>query len=224
MKNTSLRISRRITPHSAGAVAALSLMLVSGCASVGAPPQSNTLSAFEQLSIQADGSRAWRDDKAGRYDTVRIEAARIVFGPDVQIDGERREELRLALSSALAQRFASAGLQVAKGAKPADGRHAIAVRATITAVDLTSPALNVVTTLLLLAPLSRGGLTIEMEAVDVGSGQRVAALAFAGKAGLENIASAYSSTGHARLQVNEGAKRFVALFAGNPTSIAPANK
>ena len=35
-------------------------------------------------------------------------------------------------------------------------------RATITAVALANPALNVVTTVLLFAPVSRGGLSVEI--------------------------------------------------------------
>jgi Protein of unknown function (DUF3313) len=211
--------SQRNASIAVNALVLLSVLLASGCASVGAPQQSRTLSAFDELQIQPDGSRAWRTAQPGRYEAVHVDTAAIAFGSDVQLDGEQREELRAALSSALTERFASAGLQAAKAS---DGRRAVVVRATVTAVELTSPTLNVATTLLLLAPLSRGGLTVEIEAVDAAGGQRVAALAFAGKAGLENIASAYSSTGHAKLQADVVAERFVALFAGNAIAAAPA--
>jgi Protein of unknown function (DUF3313) len=217
--------SRRILPASRtcragpfktfGSLAVLALLLATGCASVGAPEQSRTLTSFEQLSVQPDGSRAWRDAQAGRYEAVRIDPSAIAFGADIRIDEGQRNELRTALTSALSERFSSAGL-LPSGIN--QGRPTLSVRGTVTGVELASPALNVVTTLLLFAPLSRGGLTVELEAVDSESGKRVAALAFAGTAGVENLTSAYSSTGHARLQARAVAERFVQLVAGNQTA------
>jgi Protein of unknown function (DUF3313) len=207
-----------ITASALGAVMALSLLLASGCASVDAPQQSRTLSAFEQLQAQPDGSRAWRSAEISRYEAVRIDPAAIVFGAEVQLDEEQREKLRLALASALTDRFASLGLPTVKGA---DGRRTAALRATFTVVELTNPALNVATTLLLFAPVSRGGVTVEIEAVDGSSSQRVAAMAVTGKAGLENVKSAYSSIGHAKLQTEVAAERFAAFFTGKTAATPP---
>ncbi len=196
------------------------LLLATGCASVGAPEQSSTLTSFDQLSVQPDGSRAWRDVQAVRYEAVPVNPSAIAFGKNVRIDDEQRSELREAFSAALNEKFASAGIQ---SAKPTENRRMLKVRGTVTSVELTSPALNVVTTLLLFAPLSRGGLTVELEAIDSESGKRVAALAFNGSAGVENIGSAYSSTGHARLQANLAAEKFVQLVSGKDVAGAPAS-
>jgi Protein of unknown function (DUF3313) len=209
---TSERKSRRSQVVSVIAVA--TLLFLTGCASVGAPQQSQTLPAFEQLTVQPDGSRAWRDDQAGRYEAVRIDPSAITFSADIQIDEEQRNELRNALSLALTEKFSLAGMQPANAIKR---RGTLVVRGTVTAVDLASPALNVVTTVFLLAPLSRGGMTVELEAIDAESGKRVAALVFKGTAGLENITSAYSAIGHAKLQANVVAERFVQLSAGSTT-------
>jgi hypothetical protein len=214
MKKFPARQSGR-TGSRISAMAVIAVLLTTGCASVGAPQQSRSLSDFEQLSLQPDGSRAWRDDRAGRYDAAYLDPAAISFTMDLGAD--HRDQVTAALMSSLSARFASAGI---KSAKPSAGVRTLAVRATVTAVELSSPVVNVLTTVLVLAPLSRGGLTVEIEAVDAATGQRVAALAFKGKAGVENITWAYSATGHARLQAEEVASRFVALVVGNPTSAA----
>lgn len=213
MLKNLLLVSARKTPSTVSGTLVLWLLLATGCASVGGPQESKTLAAYEQLQVQPDGSRAWRSTQSPRYDAVRIDLAAINFGPDVKLDAQQREQLQLSLSSALKEKFASAGLPETKAA---DGRRAVTVRATFTAVDLANPTLNAVTTVLLFAPLSRGGVTLEMEALDADNGQRVAALAVAGKAGVENITSAYSAIGHAKLQTVLVAERFVALLTGKP--------
>lgn len=210
----------RTTSTALAALTAFSLLFATGCASVGGPQESKTLSAFEQLQVQTDGSRAWRSPQASRYDAVRIDPAAIAFGPEVTLNAQQRDQLQAALSSALKEKFASVGLPEAR---PGDGRRAVTVRATFTAVGVANPALNAVTTVLLLAPVSRGGATLEVEALDSESGQRVAAMAFVGKAGLENMMSAYSAIGHAKLQTALVADRFVTLLTGKTSPAAPAN-
>jgi hypothetical protein len=212
LKNLTL-VTALKAPSAVNGALVLSLLLATGCASVGGPRESKTLAAYEQLQVQPDGSRAWRSTQSPLYGSVRIDLAAIDFGPDVKLDERQREQLRLSLSSALKEKFASASLPEAKAA---DGRRAVTVRATFTAVDLANPTLNAVTTVLLLAPLSRGGVTLEMEALDADNGQRVAALAWVGKAGVENITSAYSAIGHAKLKTELAAERFVALLTTQP--------
>jgi hypothetical protein len=220
MFKNSLLSGLRTTSTTVAAMMAFTLFLVTGCASVGGPQESKTLSAFEQLQVQSDGSRAWRSPQASRYDAVRIDLSAVTFGPEVKLNAQQQDQLQAALSSALKEKFASAGIPVAQAG---DGRRAATVRATFAAVEVTNPALNAVTTLLLFAPVSRGGVTLELEALDSQSGQRVAAMALVGKAGLENITSAYSTIGHARLQTELAAERFVTLLTGKTPAAAPAN-
>lgn len=194
------------------------LALASGCASVGAPPTASALADFDRVaSTEADGARVWRHAQASRFDAIHIDPAAIAFAPQVALPAEQQQELRAALVSALTERFAAAGLP---SAQPATGRRTLAVRATVTAVELANPVVNVVTTLLLFAPLSRGALTVELEVVDAASGERVAGLVMTGKAGVENIGSAYSATGHARLQADTAAQRLVSLVL--PQAMASA--
>lgn len=204
---------RTIAPGELLYAATLALALAAGgCASVGAPERSSTLSAFDQLSLQRDGTRAWRSPSAASAQVVRIDPQAIRFGSDVRIDDEQRQALREALVQALAQRFTQAGLRVVAAGDSAGD--AIGVRATITAVALANPALNMVTTVLLFAPVSRGGVSVEIEALGANSGPRIAALAFSGTAGVDSLGSAYSGIGHAKLQADLAAAKFVALVTG----------
>jgi hypothetical protein len=203
-------VSRHGSSAFAGVVM-LAALLASGCASVGAPQQSNTLASFEQLSVQPDGTRTWRDATAGPQESVRIGAGAVVFASAVSLDEEQRLELQRELLSALRVRFAEAGIRVIEAP---NGASTSTLRVTITAVTLASPAINAMTSILLFAPLSHGGLTLEFEALDSTTNRRVAAMAFEGRAGVQNIGSAFSSLGHAKVQAGLAAERFAALVSG----------
>lgn len=185
---------------------------VSGCASVGAPEKSSTMTAFEQLSVQPDGTRAWRNTAAAKVNAVRIDPQAIIFASDIRINDEQRQALRQTLSEALTRQFTEAGIRVVA---PSDAG-AITVRANITAVELSDPALNVVSAILLFIPVSRGSLSVEIEALAMKDSQRIAAMAFSGTAGVTNIGSAFSGVGHAKLQADIAATKFVALVTGTP--------
>jgi len=88
------------------------------------------------------------------------------------------------------------------------------VRAAITQVALPSPALNVITTALLFIPLDRGGAAVEIEAIDVETGRRVAALASAGNGTLADFRGHYSRLAHAELAFQRAAQEFRTLLDG----------
>jgi hypothetical protein len=59
-------------------------------------------------------------------------------------------------------------------------------------------------------------MSVEIEALTANDNQRVAAIAFSGTAGVNNVGSAFNGTGHAKLQAEIAASKFVALVAGTP--------
>jgi hypothetical protein len=193
---------------------------ITGCASVGAPERSSTMTAFEQLSVQPDGTRSWRNTAAAKVSAVYIDPKAIVFASDIRIDDEQRQALRQTLSEALARQFSEAGIRVVAAFNPSanapSDAAAITVRANITAVELSDPALNVVSAILLFIPVSRGSMSVEIEALAIKDSQRIAAMAFSGTAGITNIGSAFSGVGHAKLQADIAATKFVALVTGTP--------
>jgi hypothetical protein len=201
--------------------AALAVVLsITGCASVSAPEKSSTMTAFEQLSVQPDGTRSWRNTAAAKVSAVYIDPQAIVFASDIRADDEQRQGLRQTLSEALARQFSEAGIRVVAASNsssnaPSDAA-AITVHANITAVELSDPALNVVSAILLFIPVSRGSMSVEIEALAIKDSQRIAAMAFSGTAGVTNIGSAFSGIGHAKLQADIAATKFVALVTGTP--------
>jgi Protein of unknown function (DUF3313) len=187
---------------------------VGGCASVSAPERSSTLAKFEQLSVQPDGTRSWRSTTAAKVGTVSIDPQKITFASGIRIDDEQRQALHQEMSEALTRQFLDAGIRVITAPNAPADAEAIAVRANITAVELANPAINLASTLLLLMPVSRGSMSVEMEALTTNDSQRVAAMAFSGTAGVNNVGSAFNSVGHAKLQADIAATKFVALVTG----------
>ena len=195
-------------------VAVTAAVLASGCASISAPEKSSSMAAFEQLSLQPDGTRSWRSAAAANAAAVHIDPKAIVFAADVGIDDEQRQILRWALVEALTKQFNEAGLNVIETPVAPAGAAAINVRATITGVELASPAVNIASAIFLFMPVSRGSMSVEIEATAIGDGKRVAAMAFSGTAGINNIGSAFTSIGHAKLQADLAATKFIALVTG----------
>lgn len=198
-----------------GAAVALAAAVVAGCASVGAPQDAHTLTGYDRLQLQPDGTRVWRDAALVRPTVVVVDGGAIGFGAGVPLDAAEQQLLRDALRQALADRLGAAGMRLEDAAADS-GR--LNLRATITAVEGAQPALNAVTMVLLFVPLSYGGLSLEIEAFDAASGRRVAAMAFAGRAGLQDFGASFSDLGHARAQADVAAGRFVALLAAPPAS------
>jgi hypothetical protein len=197
--------------------AALAVALsVSGCASISAPEKSSTMTAFEQLSVQPDGTRSWRNTAAAKVSAAHIDPQAIVFASEIRINDEQRQALRQTLSESLARQFSEAGIRVVATPNAPSDAAAITVRANITAVELSDPALNVVSAILLFLPVSRGSMSVEIEALAIKDNQRIAAIAFSGTAGVTNIGSAFSGVGHAKLQADIAATKFVALVTGTP--------
>jgi hypothetical protein len=179
-------------------------LALTGCASVGSPPQSS-LGSAEQLTAQPDGTRAWRAAEV-RVSAFHLPADALEIGASIKLDDQQRVALRRAFTRALVKELQDAGLRQAD--MPGSG--VVQVRGTVTAVELARPGLNAVTTLLLLAPLSRGGVSLDVEALYGAS--RVAALSFKGQAGVNNVGSAFSGIGHAELQTEVAARKFADLL------------
>lgn len=184
---------------------------LAACASVDAPDDSESLDEPGALHAGPDGVRSWRSTAELRHARVCLDRTEIGFGARVGLDAAERLELQAAMDIALQESLAAAGLQLGD---PPCGPGDLRVRSTIVSAERASPAANAVTALVLLAPLSRGGLTVEFEAEDAATGRRVAALAIRARAGVADIAGAFSELGHARRQAHVASERFARLLAG----------
>lgn len=194
----------------------LAALAAGGCASVGAPAPEQGSS--DTLPLQPDGTRAWRDTALTRPGPVQVDPDDIVFAATVNLDDAQRQQLRLQVCDALRSGLQRAGLRVEPDMTTAGG---LQLRVTISAVERANPALNLVTTALLFVPLSYGGMTLQIEALNALTGQRAAALAFSGRAGVPQFGAAFTDLGHAKAQADIAAERFAALLTDAPSNASP---
>jgi Protein of unknown function (DUF3313) len=168
--------------------------------------QSGFLSSYAGLATGNDPAAQRLQAQVG------IDPSRIQFGeismqpgaaPDLSV--EERERLTAYLRLQLRQRVADLPQN--------PGGQAAVIRAAITRVETVSPALNTVSTLLLLAPLDRGGAAFEMEAVDAASGAQLAALKLGHYAPITDLLARFSKFEPTEIATRKAAQDFVALLA-----------
>lgn len=190
--------------------AAGAALLIGGCASVGAPVHGPTPGDDPAWRTAPDGVRWWIATDPLPRQPYCLGDADVTFGPQVALDPAERQALQAGLRASLAERFAAAGLAVADPARCAPGD--LRVWTQVVAVERARPLANVVTTLLLFAPLSRGGLGVEFEVADA-QGRRVAALALHARAGAADLGASFSELGHAQGQARVVSERLAQLLA-----------
>lgn len=188
---------------------------LSACGTTMPTGQSGFLSSYAGLSTGDDPSQERVQAQAG-IDPSRIQLGEISMrpgtGPD--LSAEERERLTAYLRLQLRQR-------VAELPQNPGGRAAV-IRAAITQVETVSPALNMLSTLLLLAPLDRGGAAFEMEAVDATSGAQLAALKLGHYAPITDLLARFSKFEPTEIATRKAAQDFVALLG--PPGAGPAAK
>jgi hypothetical protein len=188
---------------------------LSACGTTMPTGQSGFLSSYASLSAGEDSSQERLQAKVG-IDPSRIQFGEISMrpgaGPDLST--EERERLTAYLRLQLRQR-------VAQMPQNPSGQAAV-IRAAITRVETVSPALNTVSTLLLLAPLDRGGAAFEIEAVDATSGAQLAALKLGHYAPITDLLARFSKFEPTEIATRKAAQDFVALL-GQPGT-APVAK
>lgn len=186
---------------------------LSACGTTMPTGQSGFLSSYTGLSAGDDPSQQRRQAQVG-IDPSRIQLGEISMrpgaGPD--LSAEERERVTAYLRLQLRQRVAEMPQN--------PGGQAAVIRATITRVETVSPALNTVSTLLLLAPLDRGGAAFEMEAVHATSGAQLAALKLGHYAPITDLLARFSKFEPAEIATRKAAQDFVALLSKPATGQA----
>ena len=185
----------------------LASCIAAGCATV-QPTQSGFIQPTAAQPRQTAGQELrFRSEVPVAWTRWEIEDVQwLVQDPNVRIEAAEIEELRADLRRSL--ELAATMPSVAGNPRT------LRVRAAITQVALPSPALNVLTTALLFIPLDRGGAAVEIEAIDVETGRRVAALASAGNGTLADFRGHYSRLAHAELAFQRAAQEFRTLLDG----------
>jgi hypothetical protein len=104
-----------------------------------------------------------------------------------------------------------------------DSSATLRLRTAITQVDLSNPALNAATTVLLFLPFDVGGIAVESELRDSRSGKRVAAVIDVRSGSPLNVIASFSPTGQARRLFDCITEDFAEAVCGgkSPASRAP---
>lgn len=182
-----------------GVLFGVALALLSACASVHEAP---LLAAQGGLhAVEANEGSAVRVSGALRWSAVEV--SEVDWGANAEVDAEQRVKLCAMLRDALQQDLQRAQLS--------EGR-VIQVRARIVDVASASPALNVASTLLLFIPLDRGGASVQIDAVDQATGQRLASLTMSGSGQLRDFSGHFSRYGHAEEVLTRSATAFRRLL------------
>jgi hypothetical protein len=156
----------RSLPTRTAALAALSAaLLIAGCASQ-APTRTGFLQRYDEPVA------AVRPVDVARYTGFVVDPIEFRRGTTVSpdVDDAAVARLKTELDAALRKVF---GASFAPAAAPGPG--VLRVRYAITGVETSQPIVNAVT-LLLLGPVSNGGVSTEGEVVDSVTGERLAAL------------------------------------------------
>lgn len=177
----------------------ISLALLSGCATVQAPPPLAERAEMHAVDVK-DGS-ATRVSGALHWSAVNV--SDVDWRVNAEVDAEQKEKLCAALRDALRQ-----DLQPT----PSSEGRVIQVRARIVDVVSASPALNIASTLLLFVPLDRGGASVEIDAVDQATGQPLASLTLAGSGQLGDFSGHFSRYSHAEDVLRRSASAFRQLL------------
>jgi len=145
------------------------LLLLGACSSMPAT-QSGFLKNATQLTVSGDGSRAlFRSPERINPQQLQDIIVEWVVPPVSDVSSEERVQLMEHLRAAIAAEIKV--LPALEGGRP------FVIRAAITRVEVVSPALNTVSTVLLFAPLDRGGAAVEIEVLDTQTREPLASLA-----------------------------------------------
>jgi hypothetical protein len=187
---------------------------LSACGTVMTKPDSGFLTNY--TGFKEDG----RVSSNSVRTSVSIDPARIVLGDFAWRAGgsdlpvAERERLLTTLRETIQHRIAQ------MPANPA-GRSAV-LRAAITRVVTVSPALNTMSTLLVIVPLDHGGAAVEIEAVDLDTGNQLAALRLGYYAPLSDLKARFSKLAPAEIAVRKAADDFVPLLQPDGSTLFSA--
>jgi hypothetical protein len=146
-----------------------------------------------------------------RRTTVTIDPARARIGevawlvePSAELTSDEQRQLVELLGAQLRSSL--------QGLPPAPSGRPVVVRAAITRVVPVSPALNTISTLLLVAPWDRGSAAMEIEAVDAETGKQFAAIRMGYFAPMSNLKARFSKLVPAEIAIRKTVTDFSMLL------------
>jgi hypothetical protein len=188
-------------------------LLLTACANL-VPTHSGFLVDYTDLRPQEKNDNLEATASLGsiEWNEVHIEPVRFVNNDQSQAShAEGQNALCGVLEQALAEEFADLSLT------GSDHSRAVRIKAAITGVNRSQPLLNFFTALALFVPVDNGGVSVEIEATEEGSGRRIVAMSGARNGSLFALSGYFKSYGHAEAGLKELAHEFRLLLLA-PTS------
>ena len=186
-------------------VAIATASAVAGCGTQMTSAPSGFLSSYDGL--QATSSEA----AASRRSTQPIDASRFDVD-EVEWRAAQSTDITDVEQAALRARLRTEIQQNLSGVPTASHGRTIVLRAAITRVEPVSPTLNAASALLLFVPLERGGAAVEVEAIDVQTGEQLAAMRFGYFAPMTELKARFSKLAPAELALKKAASDFARLL------------
>jgi hypothetical protein len=186
-------------------IAASVVASLAACGTVMTTAHSGFLTDYRALA-NAPGTAGASRPSVNLIDPARVSVEAVVWRVTSSADFSRdeRENLLARLQTELQQRVQALPPQP-------QGCPAV-LRAAITQVETVSPALNVLSAVLLTVPLDRGGAAVEIEAVDAQTGRQLAALTQGYFAPISELRARFEKMASADLAVRKAAADFVQLL------------
>ncbi len=206
-----------------GAVTLLALAFA-GCSHV-ATTRTGFLTNYEELKPDAKDTRrlvfeqtTW---KKADFASVALErtVVRLSAKDEKKITAQESTELAAYCDAALRKVFEKDFKIIATSA-PTEAK-ALRIRAAVTGIDTSSPALNVASGVLLW-PLDYGGVSLEFEVLDAGSGERLTALIGFSQGAPWQVIGSFSRFGHAHSGIDHWVAELHKLT--RPAEAKPAAK
>lgn len=189
--------------------------VLTACAHQG-PTRSGFLADYGDLQPLAKDANLEAVSSSGDtgFGTVIIEEVQFAGNAFVMTPvDEAGYALCRTLEGALREEFSDATPTASGPSRP------LRVKAAITGVNRSRPLLNLLTTLALFVPMDNGGVSVEIEAIDEISGQRIAAISGARNGSPFAMSGFFRRYGHAEEGLAELAREFRNLVpvATSPT-------
>ncbi|NDL65641.1 DUF3313 family protein [Acerihabitans arboris] len=184
---------------------AAAVLLLSACSSTMPTKASGFLGSYNRLTLSSDGSmRMLRTPEAldPAHTVITTVEWRVTSANN--LSPEERARLLNKLR---------AGLQAQVNRLPAtaEGRPA-EIRAAITDIATVSPSLNVLSVAMFAAPLDRGGASVEIEALDTGTRQQLAAMTMGYFAPISELKARFSALAPASIALDKASAQFGPLL------------
>jgi hypothetical protein len=200
------------------ALLALATLGFVGCASVNTKP-SGFLGDYDTMkpTKPAGKNLVYRDATAtGDYHAVIIEPVSLQSNAAAKLSTKKQADLSENLAGRARKVFAS---KYTIATEPGPG--VLRLRMTVNNINKSSPVINLVTTAAAYLPVDMGAVSVEMEAVDSVSGQRVAAL-LDKRQGLPltpaGFFGSFVPTGHARTGFTQLSKAMLEVVSDAKTA------